>query len=74
MVSVIERNRTLRETEMDSLNFLTLHRDNARHELFSNQKTRDPFFDPRTKAWIVTNPSDCRLLISSEKLPARYLC
>jgi cytochrome P450 len=58
---------------MDSLNFLTFHRDNARHELFSNQKTRDPFFDPRTKAWIVTNPSDCRLLISSEKLrPATY--
>jgi len=58
---------------MDSHNFLTFHRDEARHEFYRTQRTSDPFLDPRTKTWIVTNPSDCRQLISSEKLrPATY--
>lgn len=58
---------------MDAYNFLTFHRDEARHHFFSNRESRDPFFDPRIKTWIVTNPSDCRKFIGSEKLqPATY--
>lgn len=59
--------------DMDSYNFLTFHRDEARHEFYRNKSMGDPFFDPRTKTWIVTDPSDCRQLISSGKLqPATY--
>ncbi|MDP3690799.1 hypothetical protein [Bradyrhizobium sp.] len=58
---------------MDSFNFLTFHRDEARHAFYRTRRTGDPFFDPRTKTWIVTDPSDCRQLIGSEKLqPAVY--
>ncbi|MDR3464758.1 MAG: hypothetical protein P4M07_02315 [Xanthobacteraceae bacterium] len=58
---------------MDSPNFLTFHRDEARHDFFSDHRDRPPFFDPRTRTWIVTSASDCRQLISSDKLrPATY--
>src|SRR5262245_54251225 len=54
-------------------NFLTFHRDDVRHRYFASPDGRDPFFDDATKTWIVTEPSHCRQLISSDKLrPASY--
>jgi hypothetical protein len=60
---------------MDSAyNFLTFHRDEARHQYFSTRDGRDVFFDPRIKTWIVTDPSHCRQLIGSDNLrPASYV-
>ena len=56
-----------------SVNFLTLHREPVRHGYFRAHAARDPFFDPVAKAWIVTNPAQCRHLISSSELhPASY--
>jgi cytochrome P450 len=59
---------------MDSANnFLTFHRDEARHQYFSTREGRDVFFDSRIKTWIVTDPSHYRQLIGSDNLrPASY--
>lgn len=58
---------------MEPYNFLTLHRDEARRQFFAADISRAPFFDPRTKTWIIGNPVDCREIISSDKLiPATY--
>lgn len=55
------------------INFLMLHRDPMRHQYFSREESRDPFFDPIAKAWIITNPTHCRDLIASGNLrPASY--
>ena len=43
--------------------FFDASRRLIRHQYFST----DPFFDPITKAWIVTTPSHCQDLISSNK-------
>jgi len=50
------------------IQFMTLHREPVRHQYFSKQDCRDPFFDPVVRAWIITNPSHCRDLIGSSNL------
>lgn len=54
-------------------NFLTLHREDSRHEYFAGHAGAPPFFDDATQAWIVTDPAQCKELIASAKLrPATY--
>jgi hypothetical protein len=55
------------------INFLTLHRCSIRHEYFSTNESRDPFFDAATKTWLITNPSHCKELLASANLrPASF--
>lgn len=49
-------------------NFVTLHRDADRHEFFTADRAKKPFFDPLSKAWIVAEPAQCRELAASSKL------
>ncbi len=54
-------------------NFLTLHREDLRHEYFAGHAGAPPFYDAATQAWIVTDPLQCKELIASGKLrPATY--
>ena len=56
-------------------NFLTLHRDPLRHQYLPNNQSREPLFDPITKAWIITNPSHCKELMASSNLrPGTSAC
>jgi len=53
--------------------FLTLHRCSIRHEYFSANESKGPFFDAGTKTWIITKPSHCKELLASTNLrPASF--
>jgi hypothetical protein len=54
-----------------SASYLTFHRAPERRAHFAAQDA--PFFDPVTKAWIITEPNSCeRLLASPDARPATY--
>jgi hypothetical protein len=52
---------------------LTIHRDADRNRFFRDNLGRGPVRDDETGMWLVTNPEQCRVLISSRNLrPATY--
>ena len=49
-------------------NYLTLYKGPGRGDFLNNTRDAGPFFDPVTKAWIVTNPEIAREMLSSSNL------
>lgn len=51
--------------EIAPINFYTIFRDSRREAFYRQNRDKPLFFDPGVKAWIVTNPDECRYLLAS---------